>query len=153
MWWLAVATAHTSIDPGPPAVYWTSSPTLANQTVLVAGAGFSTAGGFQWCSGGDIDAVYQEVCVAANVSVTNQSLTAVPPVAAFADDAGAIRLVARGSSAVIVQLNEPDLWWASSSSPASVDIPPPPTPHTNSHPNWCGKQSCFKLNASSKCRA
>jgi hypothetical protein len=36
-----------------PVVYWATSPTLANETLMLAGAGFEGGGGsgYQWCTG------------------------------------------------------------------------------------------------------
>lgn len=116
----------------PPAVYWLSSPTYANETLLIAGAGF--AGSIvQICTHG-------EACLSAgtrsgvwldapDARVWEQSVQVVLP-----SPLPAPSFISIDSGSEIVQINRPDVWWVTTGRPST--LPSGTFQLDKNHPSW-----------------
>jgi hypothetical protein len=113
----SIDTAITSPDTAAtaaPAVYWAASPTLANETLLLAGAGLANAT-VRLCK----DAACATVVAAAPaVDAWQQSLKVTMPVGAcgppcYAEITGSV-----GGAKTTVAVNAPDVWWGLSGAPS-----------------------------------
>jgi hypothetical protein len=136
---LRVATPAADASSGNAAtVYWTSSPTHGNETLMVAGAGLDGVV-TQLCSDRDC----ANIIHAPPATTWKQSIQLVlPPTIsppAYLKIAPSNSTVS--TAATIVEINRPDVWWATSNSPArmpntSLQVDP-------KHPSWinCTVQS------------
>ena len=108
----ALPTAHVA---APPVVYWSSSPTLANETLLVAGAGLGGASA-QLCS----DAACASKITSPSAAVAwEQSLKLVLPLTIAAPLFLQISPAA-GSLPLTLAVNAPDIWWVISGRPGTM---------------------------------
>ena len=126
--WLLLSVVLGWDATAPPAVYWVSAPTLANETVLVAGAGLAGATAL-WCNTTSMCHPSQPELAEAWES----SIKAVMPA-----DCGppcTLRIVSgtphpassrtgdSAAAAVDVAINVPDLWWATAADPGATGMP------------------------------
>ena len=93
----------TAIDSGvaqsAPAVYWHSSPTLLNETLLVAGAGLDSLTSAQLCTGPIPSCA--ELPLAAQLQTWSHSLKVVLPAACYASPPCQLRLLRGAASALV----------------------------------------------------
>lgn len=118
-----------------PSVYWSSSPTYGNETLLVAGAGFDSSGtSVEICQGKDYEdshtwmgIVGSTGCVASPAAVWEQSVQVLLPPLLTAP--AYVKITTPGSEAgttsgsgsvVYVEINVPDIWWATSGNPGEM---------------------------------
>ena len=140
-----------------PVVYWASSPTHVNETLLLAGAGLTDGNDYTWCSNNNSSAdtttaaaaaaaAAAVACSPADVHGTGSSLTAVIPASRRNHPVTPLSL--HKGRTTLFRVNEPDVWWSMSSSPASIHLPAPVRP---SKP--CQLQTCLKQNLSNTPRS
>jgi hypothetical protein len=113
----AAAASTTALKPS---VYWASSPTLVNETLLLAGAG--------------LDGAHVRLCKDAQCTAV---IDAAPAIEAWAESLKMtipqcgppcyVELRASGGVSV-VSLNAPDIWWAMTGSPATASSQLPRKP-------------------------
>jgi hypothetical protein len=126
---LPLWTASVATPPPPPAVYWTSNPTLPNETLVVAGA-FAEDRQARLCttrdcsSGSVVPTPPLTGTWTHSVKVILPAAGCGPPCYLHVDGGGggsmtAAAPAAAGATTSVVEVNAPDLWWALSGSPAS----------------------------------
>ena len=101
---------HTAAGKGPPIAYWMSNPTLANETLLIAGAGMAGAT-VELCS--DLGC-NTKLASPAPAATWDQSVQLVLPNAVRAPT---FVKVSAGSEAFTMPINAPEIWWAISGQP------------------------------------
>ena len=101
----------------PPSTYWMSTPTLENETVLIAGAGMSNARAMLCLD----EACTNPFGVAPAVSSWNHSLSLTLP--ASCGPPCYVQITAESGGAVVLQINSPEPWFALSSAFASPAAP------------------------------
>lgn len=117
--WLVLSASSSA----PPVVYWVSSPTLANETLLVAGAGLSNVTvslctGTSTDEGGHVHSAGQpQTCAPVSAAVWEQSVQVVLP-QGLAPPASLRIEEERASGAIVdVPVNTPEVQWATSGVP------------------------------------
>jgi hypothetical protein len=107
--------------PSPASVYWQANPVLSNETVMIAGAGLA---GLQakLCCGSATCLAGEESPEQPSFDVWEQSVKFVMPPACGPPCTVRIGTSSssRSSSAVVVAINRPDVWWSTGAS-ASVE--------------------------------
>ena len=94
-------TVLAAVRAAPPSVYWQSSPVLANETLLIAGAGLEGASARLCHNGG--------VCSDVQAATWAQSVQVVLPTSC--GPPCTINLTTEAGSAVVT-VNQPEVWWA-----------------------------------------
>jgi hypothetical protein len=105
-----------------PSIYWTSTPTLVNETLLISGAGLDHAQ-VSLCSGHG-EGGGDGKCVAlseSDVSVWAHSIKLVLPT--WCAPPCSVEIKAPGVQTVTVAANRPDVWWGASDWPLGPDSP------------------------------
>eukprot|EP00729_Bicosta_minor_P026448 gene26448-30915_t len=105
-----------------PSVYWSSSPTYGNETLLVAGAGFDSSGtSVEICQGKD----YEDSHTWMGIVGTYVKITTPGSEAGTTSGSGSV---------VYVEINVPDIWWATSGNPG--EMVPGTFQLDRNHPSW-----------------
>ena len=109
------AQIETSLSPPPPAVYWMSSPTLSNETLVVAGAGLAGAT-VDLCADAECA---RQIPTPHSPATWDQSLQLVLPLSLTPPTFIRIR-GDNNSGGPTLPLNAPDVWWAAPGSPGTT---------------------------------
>ena len=117
-------------------MYWLSSPTQLNETLLLAGAGFENLKSAQLCSGVDDQktAVQQQPLSCTDLpgsalEIWQHSLKVVLPASGCSTPPCRLHLSSHGGGSggaaaptTTVEINAPDVWWALTSAPAGAEV-------------------------------
>lgn len=109
---LALLVALRSLPP--PSVYWVTSPTLANETLVVAGSFPASATTTRLCKTRDCAAGSQIPTPPTTSSWTNSIKLVLP---AGCGPPCFLQITGGGSDHAVVAVNAPDVWWALSGAP------------------------------------
>jgi hypothetical protein len=108
-----VLTASAAVPP--PSVYWTSSPTLANETLVVAGSFASRATMAKLCTTRDC-ATGSEIPIPPVTSPWTYSVKVILP--SGCGPPCFLHIAGPEGGPAVVAINAPDVWWALSGAPA-----------------------------------
>ena len=107
-------TVLAAVRAAPPSVYWQSSPVLANETLLIAGAGLEGASA-RLCHNGVVCSDVQAATWAQSVQVVLPTSCGPPCTINLTTEAGS----------AVVTVNQPEVWWAMRAGPAAEPLSPP----------------------------
>lgn len=100
----------------PPSLYWSSTPVIANDTLLMAGAGLSSIDAMRFCTS---SANCSAAMGAGAGDVWEHSVKAVVPTCG---PPCFLELISSASASMTVPINTPDVWWVNAMHPSRLNF-------------------------------